>query len=136
MKPKVYIAGSIFETDYRDYCHKYYGDKIEILDPIKENGVEVDKQNNVINRPVSNKEIVEKDKELIFQSDYVVAYIHKLSIGTLMECMLAFDNNIKLYLITHPASNFEKDVWLGYHIDRYFWTIDSCLDTILLEWNK
>jgi len=134
MKPKVYLAGSVFETKYRQYCHDIYGTRIDFLDPIKENGVIIHPEVEVILKRPERKEIVEKDKSLIFQSDYVVACINRLSFGTIMECMLAFDNNIKLYLITNQSTKYERDVWLGYHIDEYFYDIDKCMNVILKEW--
>jgi len=128
---RVYLAGNIFETRYRDYVKKTYGDKLEILDPISENGAIVDPIHEKINHIKSFDEIVENDKEMIYSSDIFVAIFNKMSAGTIMEILYAWNRQIPVYLIIPPNSKFENDIWLSYHTTKFFYTTDSCYEHIL-----
>ncbi len=130
---RVYLAGSIWETNYREYTTKTFGDKLQLLDPIKENGVNVDSINNVVERSKENWEIVELDKELIDYSDVFVAFIKGWTAGTLMEVMYAYQKQKPIYIITDPREVLHHDVWLSYHTTQNFFNIDDCFNHILKQ---
>lgn len=60
------------------------------------------------------KEIVEPDKKEILESDIVFVYFTKMSAGTLMEIMYAYDHNKPVILVN--ASTIEHlSAWIRYH---------------------
>jgi nucleoside 2-deoxyribosyltransferase len=130
---KVYLAGSIWETDYREYVHKNYKDKLTILDPLIENGVTVNIITKTVDRTRENFEIVELDKEMIRKSDIFVAFIRQWTAGTLMEIMYAYENHKPVYIITDPDAVLHLDIWLSYHYTRNFFNIETCFDHILKQ---
>jgi nucleoside 2-deoxyribosyltransferase len=130
---KVYLAGSIWETDYRAYTTKTYGDKLHLLDPIKENGVTVDAENVTVVRDREGFEIVELDKEMIRNCDIFVAFIKEWTAGTLMEVMYAYERMCPIYIITDPTDVLHLDIWLTYHTTQNFDNIDECFNHILKQ---
>jgi nucleoside 2-deoxyribosyltransferase len=131
---KVYLAGRAFETSYRKYVKKTYGDKLFLIDPMIENGVFVDTKNMKIQHNGTTVEsIVETDKHLIRNSDILVAYINQYTSGTSMEILYAYQKNIPVYLIVTLGKDFENDIWLSYHSNKIFYDIDSCFDSILKQ---
>ena len=130
---RVYLAGSIWETDYRSYTTKRYGKKLLLLDPLKENGVSVDSVNNTVERSKEGWEIVELDKEMINYSDIFVAFIKQWTAGTLMEVMYAYQKQKPIYIITDPNEVLHKDIWLSYHFTQNFFNIDDCFNHILKQ---
>lgn len=115
-KIKVYIGGSADEINYRKEVHNKYKDYFRLLDPLKETP-----------RDLSQKFIVEMDKLLILECDILVAYIKKFSCGTIMEILFAYIHNIPIYIITQDEK-FMDDIWLSYHTDIFFKSIEKCFD--------
>lgn len=130
---KVYLAGSIWETCYREYVTKTYGDKLILIDPLKENGVTVNSAEKIVDRSKEGWEIVELDKELIDNSDIFVAYIKEWTAGTLMEVMYAYQRQKPIYIIVNPEEVLHHDIWLSYHTTEFFFNIDECFDYILKQ---
>ena len=131
---KVYLAGRAFETTYRKQVKKEYGDRLELIDPMIENGVFVDTKNMKIQHNGATVEsIVETDKYLISNSAILVAYINQYTAGTMMEILFAHQLNIPVYLIVTPDKDFENDIWLSYHSTKIFFGINECYDYILKQ---
>jgi len=129
---KVYLAGRAFETTYRKQVKKEYGKKLELIDPMIENGVFVDTKNMKIQHNGATVEsIVETDKHLIDKSDILVAYINQYTAGTSMEILYAYQQNKPVCLIVTPGKDFENDIWLSYHSNKIFFGINECYDYIL-----
>ena len=119
---KVYLSGSADEKDYRKGVKAVYGKYLNLYDPIE--AVKPD-----------NPNIVNIDKEAIESSDIFVAFIRKLSIGTIMEIQFAFNikKDIPIYVIT--SDKYVEDLWLSHHASRFFPSIRSCFDFILNDFN-
>jgi nucleoside 2-deoxyribosyltransferase len=120
-KIRIYIAGAVRETSYREFVHKVYGDNqnLELLDPIR-----------IVTQCFP--EVVELDKQLIKDSDIVVAYIHSPSWGTSMEMIYAYENGIPVYVI-NPNKDHMENFWVKYHTTKFFDNISDCFDEILQE---
>lgn len=116
---KIYIAGAVREQAYREFVHRVYGDhpNLELLDPIR-----------IVTQCFP--EVVEKDKQLIIDSDIVVAYVEEPSFGTVMEIIYAYEQGIPVYLI-NPNKKHMENFWIKYHSTESFETIDSCFDKII-----
>ena len=135
---KIYIAGHVYELEYRKYVHENYSNTLNIFDPLQKieagiTGVDLSKVNDIKQLQYSNEEItkiVECDKNAIIQCDILVAYIQKPSFGTIMEILHSYNNQIPVYVI-NPKSTFINDIWLKYHTMRFFETIDECFNHIL-----
>jgi len=131
---KVYLAGRAFETTYRKQVKKEYGKKLELIDPMIENGVFVDTKNMKIQHNGATVEsIVETDKHLIDKSDILVAYINQYTAGTMMEILYAYQQNKPVCLIVTPGKDFENDIWLSYHSTKIFFNVNECYDYILKQ---
>ena len=134
---KIYLAGNVYETEYRKYVHETYYDTLNIFDPLQkiEAGIINIDFSKVFDKTLlfTNEEItkiVECDKNAIIQCDILVAYIKKPSFGTIMEILHSYNNQIPVYVI-NPGGIFVNDIWLKYHTMRFFETIDECFNHIL-----
>lgn len=131
-KLDIYLAGHSLEVKYRDYAKEKYGDQLNLIDPMFENGaiINVEKKTVELTKPIP--EIVENDKVLISKSHIVVVYIRKITFGSTMEILHAYNCNVPVYVILHPdAEHFRNDVWLYYHTTKFFNSIDECFYHIL-----
>lgn len=119
---KVYLSGAADEFEYRKGVKAVYGKYLNLYDPIE--AVKPD-----------NPDIVNIDKNAIETSDIFVAFIRKLSVGTIMEIQFAFnlEKNIPIYVIT--SDKFVEDLWLKHHTSRFFPSIRSCFDFIMNDFN-
>lgn len=129
-KLTVYLAGYSEELEYRKIVKDKYGNDLILIDPMQlemENNIKEDLgYNNYIF-------IIRKDQKLILESDILVAYINIGStFGTTMEICFAKNNNIKVYVID-PYNKFRYDVWLKYHTDKFFDSIEECFDYITVK---
>ena len=133
-KIRIYLAGRAFETTYRKQVKREYGHIFNLIDPMIENGVFVDTKKMQINHNGATVEsIVETDKHLINTCDVLVAYIDQYTAGTMMEILYAYQLKKPVYLIVTPGKEFEKDIWLSYHSDNIFYSINDCYDRIMLQ---
>jgi len=125
MKPRIYLAGYVGETAYRQYVKDHYGKKVIAFDPISdiEHNLDTDVRNNF--------PIVDEEKKIIeSNTDILVAYIRRFTIGTTMEIMHAYNHSIPVFIIT-PNVEFRKDLWLAYHASRFYPSIDDCFRYII-----
>jgi len=132
MKPRVYLAGYTQETEYREHVKKYWGYHIDAFDPMTD--IECDWTNG--SPSVEDYfHIVDEEKATIETSDVVVAYIRRFTIGTSMEILHAYNNNIPVLIIA-PNEKTERDLWLAYHSTKFFRTIDECFNYIKMNFNQ
>lgn len=127
MKLCVYLAGWSQELEYRKIVKDYYGDKLDLIDPMEIAWSEVSEK---IGENCNYVYLVQRDKKLILQSDILVAYIKRLSFGTIMEIIFAFDHGIPVYVIC-DNDQFLNDPWLLFHSTKQFRKIEDCFDFIL-----
>lgn len=136
---KVYLSGYANEEDYRKYAIEKYGEELDLFDPIKEmEGTKfpwfdwnsfraglISIDDSIISP------LVESEKEFIkYNCDVLVAYMVRYSAGTIMEIKHAYENNIPVYIID-PTKKFSRDIWLIYHTNVFFDSIDSCFEQLL-----
>ena len=124
MKPRIYLAGYVKEYEYRKYVAQKYGKVVTVFDPIK------DIECNMSDDIQENFPVVETEKVEIANSHILVAYIRRKTIGTSMEILHAYNNNIPILIIIEDSA-LKNDLWLAYHATRFFMTIDDCFKLIL-----
>ena len=114
----IYLAGSAQQIKFRTYIYKFYGHnkEFEILDPLK-----------LVDQ--NSPDIVIQDKNLINESDIIIAYIQKWTCGTIMEIMYSFMKGKKIYVIT-TNEKIRNDVWLKEHTHEFFRKIYECFEYI------
>ncbi len=138
MKLQVYVAGSVYEEEYRAIVARKYSRDLNIFDPLKkiEAGVlniDLSEIEDLKKIDFTNEErikIVEMDKAAIVTSDIVTAYMTRYSAGTIMEILVAWNNQIPVYVID-PEWKFIDDIWIRYHTTKFFKTIDECYQYII-----
>ena len=127
MKLTVYLGGWSQELEYRRIVKEYCGDKVDLIDPMTITWPEV---NEKIGENCNYVYIVQRDKKLILQSDILVAYINRLSFGTIMEIMFAYDHGVPVYVIC-DNDQFLDDAWLLFHSTKQFRKIEDCFNFIM-----
>jgi nucleoside 2-deoxyribosyltransferase len=127
MKLCVYLSGWSQELEYRKIAKNYCGDKLDLIDPMIITWPEV---NEHIGENCNYVYVVQRDKKLILQSDILVAYIKRLSFGTIMEIMFAYDHGIPVYVVC-DNDQFLDDPWLLFHSTKQFRKIEDCFDFIM-----
>lgn len=142
-KIKVYLAGCTRHTLYRDYCKSdpFITKHFILNDPIH-NTLTIFAENHLDFNDVCFKkafiptsvrsQIVKEDKDLILQSDCLVAYIEQPTFGTIMEIMFAYIWKLPVYAIL-PLMNYTDDVWLSYHSCAMFKDINNCFEYVLMN---
>lgn len=126
MKPVVYLAGPMNgRSDYevfdwrREAARELAG--FVILDPARRDfrGVE---SSNVA-------EIVEGDKRDIDNADIVLAYAVTPSVGTSMEILYAFSNQLKKFVVVVVGAPGASP-WLLYHSDVAVGSLSEALQAV------
>ena len=117
-KLKIYLAGHVFENEYREYCMYNYGEEYELFDPI----TMIPEDQNYIT-------IVEDDKVAIRKSDILIAWIQKATFGTGMEIPYAYNLGMPVFII-NPNGAWMNDTWLKYHSMKMFKSVDECFSYI------
>jgi nucleoside 2-deoxyribosyltransferase len=142
-KPKkkiVYLGGTITQYFYREYAKKYVEEnnlQIILTDPFQNEffNVKIENENDVIlaidkiRSYTEIENIVERDLLLLKRSDILIAFIEKLTAGTIMEMVYAKILGKKIYVI-NPKFDLWNDIWLSYHTDKFFKTIEDCFNHI------
>ncbi|MCK5614684.1 nucleoside 2-deoxyribosyltransferase [Candidatus Pacearchaeota archaeon] len=141
-KFKIYLAGSVTETEYRKQTLEHYSDDFNLFEPLREVEEKLMgfSSGDIIERKVEitneiRKTIVEEDKKAILTCDIVVAYMNKSTGGTTMEVCYAHDHNKPVYII-NPEQNLVNDIWLVYHSEKFFSNIDECFEFLKSEQEK
>lgn len=138
MKLQVYVAGSVYEEEYRAIVARKYSRDLNIFDPLKkiEAGVlnidlsEIEDLKKIDFTAEERTKIVEMDKAAIVASDIVTAYMTRYSAGTIMEILVAWNNQIPVYIID-PEWKFIQDLWIRYHATKFFKTTEECYQHII-----
>lgn len=125
LKPKVYLCGPINACtdeeckDWRERVKKELDGVVDFIDPMARDyrGKELE--------PDIAKQIVENDKSDIDQSDLVLVYYEKPSVGTSMEILYAFDRGIYITLV--DTQDKPLSPWLLYHASYIVGTLDAAL---------
>ena len=117
-KLRIYLAGHVPETAYREYCINNYGDEFDLFDPI-----------SMVPEDQYYITIVEDDKEAIRKSDILIAFIEKASFGTSMETHYAYNLDIPVFIV-NPNGQWIDDKWLKYHSKKMFRSLDECFSYI------
>jgi len=136
---KIYLSGHVGEIKYREYTKQRYSEQFELRDPLEE--VEQRKINPkelVIFRQLGFatasklviNEIVEGDIELLNSCNCLVAIMNVYSAGTIMEIRIAYDNDLPVYVIDQ-SNRFRGDVWIKYHTNVFFNSVDDCFDFLI-----
>jgi nucleoside 2-deoxyribosyltransferase len=120
-KLRIYLAGTVTATQYRDIVHKFYRKYkcLTLIDPMK-----FETQKSVA--------VVKEDKDAILTCDYVVAWVEKATFGTVMEIEFAYINKIPVLVIC-KNQKIKTDPWLQAHTFSYFTDIFSCFEYLLNE---
>jgi len=137
---KIYLAGQSEEKSYRDEIKNKYHDMFKLIDPMYDEKCLIKNlQSKIMNKELFTENdvdyIVESDKMKILECDYVVAFVEKFSAGTMMEIIFAFERK-KTILLIDPLCKFRYEVWIRYHVDQSFNTIDDCFNFLLNEVGK
>jgi nucleoside 2-deoxyribosyltransferase len=110
---KIYLAGTIYNSDsfgskWKTELMKSFLHTINVsyifYDPNPTTNIDINK----------DKYLVTRDKATIEECDILIAYIEKITFGTTMEILHAFNNN-KLIIIIDPNNDFKEDLWLNFH---------------------
>lgn len=123
-KLKIYLAGHVYEEEYREYCIYNYGEEYDLFDPI-----------TMVPEDQSYKIIVEDDKVAIRKSDILIAYIQKATFGTGMEIPYAYELDIPVFIV-NPNGEWIDDTWLKYHSLKMFRSLDDCFSYIKEKYVK
>ena len=117
-KMKVYLGGWTGETEYRSDVVKIYSEEFRIVNPMVETP-----------HDLGSNLIVEVDKQLINACNIMVVYITRYTAGSMMEILYAWERGIPVYAITTEI-NFTNDIWLSYHVTKFFKYVVDCFDDI------
>ena len=124
-KPKLYLAGPIADctdeecTIWRKLVTEELSNLYDISDPF----LRGDYRDNIDNR--HDAEIVEGDKKEIEDSDVILVNWWKISIGTSMEVLYAWE--LGKVIVTVTTS---KHPWLCYHSHLLFDNMNLAIETI------
>ena len=121
-KIKIYLAGALL--DFENECSKWRNEVKEklgddnyiFLDPVL---IEVNFENPA--------DIINTDKNMIIESDIVLVDWAKISAGTSMEIIFAWNNNKTIYIIDSGAP---MSLWVTYHSDAVVKSIDEAVEII------
>ena len=131
---RYYLAG----THYEEEPHKNW--KQHIVESIQGFGIvepefENIKHNFYDPNPVPgawSTDIIKNDKQHIQNSDILIAYIDRISIGTTMEIFYAHSLGKRVYVIDYNGKNkLCKNLWMAGHCDCIFTSVDECANHIL-----
>ncbi len=130
---KIYLAGAINGctdaqmSDWRDAMQaREYATPVTFLDPTVR-----DYRDRELT-PGTPNEIVTLDKRDIENSDCLVVWYEKPSVGTSMEVFYAHSLTIPIILIDKREYNPTRNLspWLVYHSTRIVQSIDDAVETI------
>jgi len=133
-KPIIYLAGHTKENEYRKYCIEKYGKSFKLIDPLEKVNKIIENDNSLSKKEIAFK-ICKSDKVLILNSDCLVAYFKKPTVGTIMEIFFAFTMDIETYIIMENKQ-YENDYWLLAHSHKIFSNTDNCFNYLKIKYNK
>jgi nucleoside 2-deoxyribosyltransferase len=127
LRLSAYLAGPGKEKEYRRYAIEKYGDKMLLKDPMV---ITRDQVLDEVGENCFKTFIIRRDKKMINSCDVVIAYLPYITYGTTFEMAHAYDHGIPVYGID-PTGELRKDVWLSFHVDQFFDSIDECFQWCL-----
>ena len=125
--PTLYLAGPInARTDteckeWREYV-KTHLPNIKILDPMDRDYRGRELEPHIVD------EIVEQDKADIENSETVLVYFDRPSVGTAME--IHFAKMLRKFIVVVDVSDAPLSPWLIYHSDRIVKTLDEAIELL------
>lgn len=135
---KVYLSGHTKETDYREYTIQKYGNKFDMFEPLRDVEAKL-KLDNMENIRLGIEQLdydnvvklVDIEKNVIkYNINVLVAFMKVYSAGTIMEILEAYNASLPVYVID-PTKRFRNDIWIRYHTNTFFNTIDNCFDWLM-----
>lgn len=136
-KPRIYLCGHTKETEFRLEVKQKYSNKVTIVDPLEYQkllGI-VSHLDNKIWSTSEKERIVKNDMFLMNYSDILVAYVNKITAGTMMEIFYTKHNLEKPVYLIDPSQSLWNDVWLSQHYTYLFENIENCFDQIIKEYH-
>jgi nucleoside 2-deoxyribosyltransferase len=107
--------------DWREKLEKDYGTQCEFIDPT----------GHIMQDEDDPTAIVEMDKEAIRSCDFVLAHTWKISSGTSMEILYAFNETIPVYVV----SDKRESGWVHYHSESVHETFVDAMAQIFDAFN-
>jgi len=123
---KVYLAGAINKMSDAD-CKDWRLEAIKKLSSLGFGALNPMDRDYRGQEKTAYKEIVELDKKDICHSAYVLVNYLKPSVGTSMEILYAWEEDIPVVLFT-SAENISP--WLLYHSTKIVKTLDEAIEEI------
>lgn len=135
---RVYVAGYTKEKEYRKHVMDNYSGNFDLFEPLREIEAKLDNINwqeyrlGLVEMDDTNvAKLVESEKYVIRNNcDALVAYMKIYSAGTIMEISTAYEADVPVYIID-PLKKFRHDIWLRYHTNIFFDSIDQCFEFLL-----
>ena len=126
-KYNVYLGGPIFgrtDSDCKDWRNKateVLSEVANTIDPMRRD------YRGRTDMPGIDVEIVELDKHDIDESDVLLVYYDKPSVGTSMEILYAY-NHMKYIVVVNASGQKVVSPWLTYHASVMFDNLDDALE--------
>ena len=126
-KFNVYLGGPIFgrtDSDCKDWrmtATEELSAVANTIDPMRRD------YRGKTHLPGMDTEIVELDKKDIDESDVLLVYYDKPSVGTSMEILYAY-NRLKYIVIVNASGQDVVSPWLTYHASAMFDNLDEALE--------
>jgi nucleoside 2-deoxyribosyltransferase len=121
---KVYLAGPIFQCEDHE-CISWREEAkeqlkgFEVMDPMERDFRGAEAENY--------RRIVEEDKRLIDGADILLVNQVKVSVGTSMEILYAWQNGKRVVVVTENGGN---SPWLLYHAHKILRSLDEAVSYI------
>lgn len=124
-----YLAGTIYEEDPHKSWKQKFGDILAAAET--EDTIFGFFDPNPLPGSCTT-DIISYDKQRIQHCDALVAYIQRLSVGTIMEIFYAKSLGKPVYVIDFNGKNkLENNLWLRGHCDCVFNSVEDCASHIL-----
>ena len=118
---RIYLAGPIFRCEDHEcvFWRKEAKEKLkgfEVIDPMERDFRGVEAENH--------RTIVEQDKKLINGADILLVNQVKVSVGTSMEILYAWENGKRVVVVTEDGGD---SPWLLYHAHKICKSLDEAV---------
>jgi len=127
-KPIVYLAGPMLDCNETEISTWRETAKILLETEIRDPGLRPAQDVVYQSKIHDSSDIVEPDKEDIFQSDVILANCWRPSAGTSMEIYMGWELSKLVVSIVPPDKKISA--WVDYHSDVVFRKLDTAIDAI------
>ena len=133
MSQTIYLAGPIHNTNYekthnwRNVCKEQLEDHFNILCPTVRI---VNGDHSMIT--YDYKKIITQDKKDIISSDIILANCWKVSVGTSMEVLFAYERNRKIIAVVPDLNSVS--LWILGHSNNVFDNIQGAINHLIGEY--